>query len=484
MSHRILKTSVDHVVNHEHKAWEWTPAEKTSIQADYLADYAGIQSVEYVHLDGTHEELLPTSRYNCWGFTFNPRQCWISSGSDVQTILNDNGTQVFSPNLRIGDVICYRLGGVITHTGRIVALSPTGEPALVQSKWGSTGEYLHAPDVVPSSYGTDRTYWRVIPLSGKGDAWVKDNNSDDRLPCPLGTLCMSPDLWLNNHGGTFMENAAGGQPNSIYVRVRNADTLPIAGAEVRVYWSDPTTGMPHDQWHFIGTTTVDVPVGGEQVTTPILWTPDAAVPEHLCLFAVINTGDDPFSAATLDPITWPFDWAFDNNIVWHNLNVVWANAGGRPVNLHFVARNPFLKKLPLEIKATIQPIGPRDIIAMNLNPKIAHQVIEPLGKTAMKGMLRIDAKIKEKEWRQTGDLASPKGWRVFARQVAPGEGGRISLSLNLARNAQPNQAYRLYFEQRVGQRPTGAITFVIIPKAKPELRVQNKKGVKRHANRS
>lgn len=480
MSHRTLKTSANHVVNHEHKTGEWTPKQKADLQADHLADYPGIQPVEYVHLDGTHEELLPTWRYNCWGFTFNPRQCWISSDNDVQTILDDNGTQVFPSNLRLGDVICYRgNNGKITHTGRIVALGITGEPTLVQSKWGSSGEYLHAPDVVPVIYGTDRTYWRVIPLSGKGDAWVKDNDADDRLPCPPGTLCCSPDLWLNNHGGTFMEDAAGGQLNNIYVRVRNADTLPIVGAEVRVYWCDPTTGIPHDQWHLIGTTTVNVPAGGEQVTNPIVWTPDASVPEHACLFAIVNTGDDPFAAATLDPITWPFDWAFDNNIVWHNLNVIWANAGGPSINFQFTARNPLKRKLPLEIKAKLQPIGPKDIIAMNLDPKIAHKIIDPLCKTPVKGMLKIFAKTKVKEWRQSGDLVSPKGWRILAPQVAPGKGGRIAFRLNAQKSLRPGEAYSLYFEQRVGGRLTGAITFVIIvQKAKRKFQVQNKKGGK------
>jgi hypothetical protein len=99
MNHRTLTTLASVVVSHSHpeQGWEWTPAEKASKQADTLASYPGIQPVQYVHLDHTSEELLPTRRYNCWGFTFNPRQCWINSGNDVQNILNANGTQVFSP---------------------------------------------------------------------------------------------------------------------------------------------------------------------------------------------------------------------------------------------------------------------------------------------------------------------------------------------------------------------------------------------------
>lgn len=82
MSHRSLVTAFSTPVNHSHpdQSWEYTPAEKASIQADILADYPGTQVIHYVHLDHSSEELLPTRCYNCWGFTFNPRQCWISSG--------------------------------------------------------------------------------------------------------------------------------------------------------------------------------------------------------------------------------------------------------------------------------------------------------------------------------------------------------------------------------------------------------------------
>lgn len=462
MSHRTLVTSAGQVVNHMHYSWEWTPTEQADRQAWTLADYPGIQPVEYVHLDGSQEELLPTTRYNCWGFTFNPRQCWISSGNDVQTILTDNGTQVSAPNIRLGDVICYRNNGIITHTGRIVALDSAGQPSLVQSKWGKLGEYFHRPDQVPVSYGTDRTYWRATPLSGKGDAWVKDTSSDDRLPYPAGVLCWSPDLWLNNHGGTFMEDAVRGQANCIFVRVHNPDTLPIENAEVRVYWCDPTTGMPHTRWHLIGSVLVSVPAGSDQVTAPVTWIPDASVPEHACLFAIVSTGDNPFAAATLDPIVWPFDWAFDNNIVWHNLNVLWANAGGKLLPFNFVALNPFPWKLPIEINAILEPVGPREIVEMNLDPKISHRVLEPARRILTQDRLKITAKTFKEDWRQTGVFAPWKKWRLKTPALAWGKGARLSFNIAVPAQARPGLAYRLYFEQRAGGRPTGAITYIII----------------------
>ena len=472
MSHRILTTAFGNLVHHHHHATDLSAATKASLQASYLADpaYPGIEAIYYTHLNATEEELLPTNRYNCWGFTFNPRQCAIDTGTDVQTILNDNGTQVVPPNLRLGDVICYRKNGMITHTGRIVALNAIGEPALVQSKWGDLGEYFHAPLVVPSSYGAEITYWRVVPLSGKGEAWVADNSADDRLPCPPGTLCQSPDLWLNNHGGAYHEDAVGGSPNNIYVRVHNRDTLPIVGGTVHVYWSDPTTGMPYSQWHPIGTAPIDVAPGADKTSVPVLWTPDATVPEHACLFAIVDTGDDPFAASTLDPIVWPFDCAFDNNIVWHNLAVKWTNRGARPIRVDFVVCNPFRRRLPVEVRGRIERIGPKEILEMHLDPRIVAKVValpRPVPPLAGKVLrhrhgLSVRPAVEIKGWRRSGTLSASGGWRLAAGSVAPGAGARVALQVSANNLARPGQAYRLYFEQTTGGRITGAITFVVV----------------------
>lgn len=470
MSHRTLLTSLGGLVNHSHYSWDYDPAQKASLQASYLSDpaYPGIQPVHYVHLNGVDEELLPTTRYNCWGFTFNPRQCWISSGGDVQTILNDNAVQVYPPQLRLGDVICYRDQGVITHTGRIVALDGAGQPSLVQSKWGKLGEYLHAPHVAPSIYGTDRTYWRATPLQGKGEAWVRDNASDDRLPCPPGVLCQSPDLWLNNSAGTYHEDALGGQPNNVYVRVHNPDTLPIVNAQARVYWADPTTGMPHHLWHPIGAAPVNVPASGQAVTSPVVWTPDSSVPNHPCLFAILDTGDDPCAAATLDPIVWPFDWAFDNNIVWHNLNVVWLKMGSLPRRLYFVVGNPLPWAQLIEVAGRLEAVGPEEVRAMNLDPRIAEQIKAPprrrpgAAPMRLRAGVTIKAERRERPWKASGGFGSPRGWRLAAPEMAPGRTDRVSLMVSPNRTARPGRAYTLYFEQKVGGRPTGALTFLLV----------------------
>ncbi len=511
MSHRTLVTSLSHVVDHWHKDdvyGELSAADKATMQANTLASYPGITPVEYIHLDHTSEVLLPSYKWNCWGFTFNPRQCWVGlDGSDIQLILDDNGTQVFVPNLRIGDVIVYRNGGSITHTGRIWSLDGAGNPALVQSKWGSLGEYLHPPATVPASYGTDRTYWRVVPLGGKGDAWAMDCAADDRLPYPpCSEFWLSPDLWCNNSGGTAHENPHRGSPNQLWVRVHNADTLAVTGAEARVYWADPTGGLPHTDWTLIGTASVSVAAGAgnEAIAGPIMWTPGAAEPQHCCLLAVVNTGEDYHEPTTLDPIVWGFDIARDNNIVWKNMWIEevppppspspppGGGGFGQGKSLTFLAKNPYPMAATVEVNVRVRPITAEDVLRIgfsaealrraggpalkDLEPQRAKEAVpsrpvKPPAGAGLGGLLgrkpapKVNVGFRpEGVWKQLGGALHDRGVVFSLGKVAPGEGGRINLDVAALAGAQAGDIHRIDLVQRTGGQVTGGGTYVIIVK--------------------
>jgi hypothetical protein len=489
MSHRTLKTSAGIVVNHSHPDQiygELTAQQISNTQAYALANYSGIQPVNYVHLNHSSEVLLPTRRYNCWGFTFNPRQCWISWGTDVQNILNANGTQVFPPNLRLGDVICYRDNeNVITHTGRVWSTDASGQATLIQSKWGEWGEYLHAPLTVPSGYGTNVTYWRVTPLTGKGDAWHKDNAADDRLPYPPGVRWLSPDLWCNNSGSTAHQDPARGQPNKLYARLHNPDTLPINNATIRFYWADPNGGIPHSQWHDIGTASVSVSLSGSAVAGPVTWIPDTSVPAHSCLLAIADTGDDPFAATTLDPIVWPFDIARDNNIIQRNISVVMLppTPSPEPEQLLFKALNPFPMELPIEVYVDLRRVDPKDLGILGLDwqdlipflegiakrRRRLHRVIRP------RPAITLEVRPDSDSWRFKGGRVSARGMVVASAPVPFGRGGYLRLMLTPTRAIQPGQIYRIDLEQRVGGEVTGGMTYVVVVDAKGERQIGRKK---------
>ena len=92
---------------------------------------------------------------NCHGWVFADGKFRLSP-DDVQLILDENGYRaVFKP--RPGDVVVYRTNGTIAHSA-IVRYVTTGQPVLVEGKWGALGIFLHPVD--KSAYGTDYSFYR------------------------------------------------------------------------------------------------------------------------------------------------------------------------------------------------------------------------------------------------------------------------------------------------------------------------------------
>jgi hypothetical protein len=138
-----------------------------------------------------------TVSYNAHGKTFDHRNSWINN-DQVSQILTDAYQEVTGPAM-IGDIVMYRRDGTITHNGEVMSVRGTdGEVIEVQSKWGSAGEYSHAPGNVPALYGSPTIYRRtaapppceqtdvtdvtdedmqvalVVALNGLSDPWGKD----------------------------------------------------------------------------------------------------------------------------------------------------------------------------------------------------------------------------------------------------------------------------------------------------------------------
>jgi len=84
------------------------------------------------------------SRYNCHGWVFGDGRGWIRSKM-VDAILQDNAYQVVEKPLA-GDVAIFRNQlGEVTHSGVVRAGERDGG-ALIESKWGRFGRFVHTPD--------------------------------------------------------------------------------------------------------------------------------------------------------------------------------------------------------------------------------------------------------------------------------------------------------------------------------------------------
>ena len=90
-----------------------------------------------------------SSLSNCHGWVFLDSQ-FLIPGEAVQQILDDNGYETVAEP-KAGDVIIYRdTGRNIVHSG-IVRGVLDDNTVIIESKWGTEGTYLHAPDHTPYS---------------------------------------------------------------------------------------------------------------------------------------------------------------------------------------------------------------------------------------------------------------------------------------------------------------------------------------------
>lgn len=144
----VTKTEKGYNVPHSHYGQVWTEQEKVDINNDYKNQYPCIIEVKG----------KPTWEYNCIGFAFDQGRSWINP-DQVEKILEDNEFEKQNVS-KVGDVVVYKLGGVIKHAGGVLKVDATGNVTQVLSKWGKCGLYLHPPSCVPVSYGTDISVWR------------------------------------------------------------------------------------------------------------------------------------------------------------------------------------------------------------------------------------------------------------------------------------------------------------------------------------
>lgn len=245
--------------------------------------------------------------------------------------------------------------------------------------------------------------------------------------------------------------------------------------------------------------------GGSVVAGPISWTPGPGVPDHSCLLAIADTGDDPCASATLDPIVWPFDIARDNNIAQRNIAVVPAppSPSPSPIPLPFTALNPYQIKQPIEVRVEMKQVEPKELGGLTLDLKEYAPLFEeqggkpdwlPITVRLRMGFVKafflflwsillfpfrlfglIPPKPVTLEIGFGKSTCRFKAARKFDRglvlETAPvnfGEGGRFNLMFKPSSAFRPGQIYRIDLEQLVDGVVTGGMTYLIVVTQKGE----------------
>lgn len=165
------------------------------------------------------------------------------------------------------------------------------------------------------------------PTSGGGLSLSPDiNHFRNELVDPQATL-LGPGAMTN---GTLFEMIEIGQPNYIYVRVRNRG-YSNSDATVDLYWTRPSTLPTPASWSYLGSIAVPsvapdaVAYGG-----PLVWAEGIPERGHYCFVGLLRNAQDPSPdlASITDASSFHDIIRLNNNAVWKNFDVENLFAGG------------------------------------------------------------------------------------------------------------------------------------------------------------
>jgi serine protease len=213
---------------------------------------------------------------------------------------------------------------------------------------------------IEMGYGLIDAYAAVLAAQSFGtglDLHIKDSTGD--IAAEPNTITPyffdSQDIWVRvfADNGLVHQNpdySPGGNPNTVYVRVRNESCVPNTGTEqLKVYWSKAATSLQWDMhWNgttfttgqvkgdLIGTVTIPViPPGGSVILSvpwvvpnPAIYAPINLEPWHFCLLARIEAAGDPMTFTEITDLN--TNVKNNNNIAWKNCTVVNSIANDAP----------------------------------------------------------------------------------------------------------------------------------------------------------
>ncbi|GGB83446.1 hypothetical protein GCM10007424_24350 [Flavobacterium suaedae] len=192
------------------------------------------------------------------------------------------------------------------------------------------------------------------------DLYTKDSAADTGIePNTVTTqLWRSPDIWVRQNADNGLthqnpEYSSVGNPNTVYVRVRNRGCLTSTGTEkVRLYWTKAGTSV---QWPTswngstfgggqlrgdeIGAVTIPPLAPNQEVILSVPWVvPNPAdynsiTPNdkwHFCLLSRIEASGDPMTYP--ETASHAYNVKQNNNIAWKNISIVDYYADPGPVD--------------------------------------------------------------------------------------------------------------------------------------------------------
>ena len=353
------------------------------------------------------------------GLVFSANQTIGLNRVSVQQIIQDT-TDRIEPTVANYDPetgFSSPVGGVATHSwGRVNA----GEAVQLVSATGKAGVDVFLRDNVLDWGNTDVPSNTRFEVSGSNPRGFEPHWRSVDIKVDAPPLEAMPPATHQQFESFVHENPIPGVTNRIYVRVRNRGPQSASNTVVKVHWayagaglpglpSDFWTAFPADSadtsvWSPVGTQTISsLPYSGASAagcpgratpgcglltdnasvvsmdfTAPTL---DPALPNHYCLFAVVEADNDQIATTSLVPdIATPED----NNVTHRNIRFNFTD-DGTSFGDQFFINNPFPHAIVARLEfdrpqgwqvdvqpgnvmsgITLQP-GGRQIVRLNAN---------------------------------------------------------------------------------------------------------------------
>jgi serine protease len=307
------------------------------------------------------------------------------------------------------------------------------------------------------------------------DVYIRDFVGDTGDP-HAGPISGSPDIILRpdavadpqaafgegsgtENSATLGSTAEAGQPNFIYVRVRNRGGADAGNVGAEVLWSPVATLLTPDLWTAVGSTVIPSVIMGDQLTVSdaIVW-PAAAIPGpgHYCFVGLIDTPGDPAPgpAEFLNFDNFRTFIRNNNNVTWRNFNV--ENNEPDPatgfVTLAFLA--PGWPDARIRMRIEVEARLPRGARLFLEAPLLFLELAQ-----AMTPYVKIDHKAG------VGRLPLPPAGRfAFADMDFPAKARfKLRLLVEIPKKLR-DRTYRLAARQMHGKEELGRVTWLLAPK--------------------
>lgn len=189
-------------------------------------------------------------------------------------------------------------------------------------RWAFEQQGLFQPGAAPGQGQTVNTVGRPPAV----DVFIDDGRNGGYQYQPNHWSCQ--DIWVRRSadGGMTHQEPVMGQPNYLYVRVKNRGTQTATEVRVDAYHTNPGTGLLFpDNWSAMTTATLPasgpIPSGGSTIVGPFDFEPTQV--GHECLLAIAHAAGDPGNDTTITGTIPEHRLVpFDNNIAQRNVHPV------------------------------------------------------------------------------------------------------------------------------------------------------------------